>query len=162
MRAGRVMLVAVACVLPHTMLSQGSVQDAGWLAGCWEMSRGTTTIHEQWMSPKGGLMMGMSRTVVGDSAREYEQLRIERRATGIAYVAFPSGQSEAAFLATEFTDSMWVFNNPTHDFPQQISYRRVSKDSVIARIEGVNRGQPRAINFPMRRMRRMRCGDEGS
>jgi len=102
-------------------------------------------------------MMGMSRTVVGDSAREYEQLRIERRTTGVAYVAFPSGQAEAAFPSTLLSDSALVFQNPAHDFPQQISYRRVSKDSVIARIEGVNRGQPRAINFPMRRVR---CGGE--
>ncbi len=77
----------------------------------------------------------------------------------MAYVAFPSGQAEAAFPATLLSDTGLVFHNPTHDFPQQISYRRVAKDSVIARIEGVNRGQTQAINFPMRRVR---CSDEGS
>lgn len=158
MRRIRAVCGVVGVLAPHALWSQGSVQSAGWLAGCWEMTRGTTVIHEQWMAPNGGLMMGMSRTVVRDSAREYEQLRIERRATGVAYVAFPSGQVETAFPATALTDSTLVFNNPTHDFPQQISYRRVSKDSVIARIEGLNQGKPQAINFPMRRAR---CGGEG-
>ena len=158
MRGVRAVIVAVSLAIPHMLWSQGSVQSAGWLAGCWEMTRGATTIHEQWMSPKGGLMMGMSRTVVRDSAREFEQLRIERRAGGAAYVAFPSGQAETVFPATTLSDSALVFTNPAHDFPQQVSYRRVSKDSVVARIEGVNRGQAQAVNFPMRRVP---CGGEG-
>lgn len=129
-----------------------SVQRAGWLAGCWEMTAPGRVTNESWMAPKGGLMMGMSRTVVRDSAREFEHLRIETRAGKAAYVAHPSGQAETAFPATTATDTLLVFSNPAHDFPQQISYRRVNKDSLVARIEGPRGGQIRGINFPMRRV----------
>lgn len=149
-----VFTVAIPLVLAaRTVGAQDlSVQRAGWLAGCWEMSAPGRVTNESWMAPKGGLMMGMSRTVVRDSAREFEHLRIETRAGKAAYVAHPSGQAETAFPAIAASDTLLVFSNPTHDFPQQISYRRVNKDSVVARIEGTRGGQIRGINFPMRRV----------
>ena len=137
--------------------AQDALRPAGWLAGCWEQAGSGRVTSEQWMAPAGGLMMGMSRTVVRDSAREFEHLRIESRAGKTAYVAHPSGQAETVFPATVVHDTLLVFSNPTHDFPQQISYRRVSRDSVVARIEGTRGGQVRGTNFPMKRVR---CGGD--
>jgi hypothetical protein len=121
-------------------------------AGCHEIRSANRVVHEQWMAPLGGMMMGMSRTVAGDAVREFEHLRIETRDGKATYVAHPSGQAETAFTAESVSDSLVVFANPAHDFPQKISYRRVGTDSVIARIEGPRGGQMRAINFPMRRV----------
>ena len=132
---------------------------AGWLAGCWELSTGARVTHEQWMTPRGGLMTGMSRTVVRDTAREYEYLRIQSRGGRPAYVAQPAGQPETTFPATVMSDTLLVFSNPAHDFPQQISYRRITRDSLVARIEGPQGGQVRGINFPMRRVR---CAGDSS
>lgn len=97
-------------------------------------------------------MMGMSRTVSGDTVREFEHLRIETRGGKPTYVAHPSGQAESAFAAETVSDTLVVFANPAHDFPQKISYRKVGSDSIIARIEGPRGGQVRGINFPMRRV----------
>lgn len=130
---------------------------AAWLAGCWEQKGPGRETLEQWMAPSGGLMMGMSRTVARDTAREFEHLRIDSRKGVPTYVALPSGQAEASFPATVVTDTLLVFSNPAHDFPQQIRYRRIGKDSIVARIEGTRGGQVRGINFPMRRTR---CGGE--
>ena len=104
------------------------------------------------MAPLGGLMMGMSRTVARDSAQEFEQLRIEIRDGRPGYVAHPSGQAEAVFMATAVSDSLVIFANPAHDFPQTISYRRVTRDSVVARIERPRGGKIKGIDFPMRRV----------
>jgi len=124
-----------------------------WLAGCWELRSATRVTHEQWMSPLGGMMMGVSRTVVRDTVREYEQLRIETRNGVATYIAKPSRQAEASFAATSVSDTAVVFANPAHDFPQRISYRRAGTDSIVARIEGPQGGQTRGIDFPMRRVR---------
>ncbi|MBX9928800.1 MAG: hypothetical protein K2X99_07795, partial [Gemmatimonadaceae bacterium] len=123
-----------------------------WLAGCHELRRGARVTHEQWMAPLGGMMMGMSRTVVRDTTREFETLRIEARGADVFYVALPSGQAETRFKATTLSDSLVAFEDPAHDFPQRISYRAVGADSVIARIEGTSNGQRRAIDFPFRRV----------
>jgi len=46
-----------------------------------------------------------------------------------------------------------VFENLRHDFPQRIIYRRVSEDSLIARIEGMINGAKRSIDFPYRKIK---------
>ncbi|MBI3792028.1 MAG: hypothetical protein HY275_14280 [Gemmatimonadetes bacterium] len=139
--------------LPTGGAASAAIDHLRWMAGCWEQRNGARVAHEQWMAPLGGTMLGMSRTVVGDATREYEQLRIEQRPAGdLAYVASPSGQATATFVASAASDSLVRFENPAHDFPQRIQYRRAGADSLIARIEGTRNGQVRGIDFPMRRV----------
>ena len=138
----------------HPSTTAVGIGQLAWLGGCWEQRAGARIGHEQWMAPLGGTMMGMSRTVVRDTTREYEHLRIETaRDGGIAYVALPSGQAETRFGGIVVSDTLVVFENPTHDFPQRISYRPIGTDSLVARIEGTRNGQVRGINFPMHRVR---------
>jgi len=151
----RIVVIAAATVFPVVLSAQDPLSRASWLAGCWELAAPGRVTSEQWMAPSGGLMLGMSRTVVRDTAREFEHLRVEAKGGAVAYVAHPSGQAETRFPATELTDSLLVFSNPTHDFPQTIKYRKVSADALVARIEGMRGGQLRGIDFPMRRVR---CG----
>lgn len=145
-------LVLLACGGVSPVVAQSPMAPVGWLGGCWEQRTATRVVHEQWMAPLGGMMLGMSRTVVRDTARAFEQLRIEMRDGKLAYVAKPSRQAETTFTADQPTDTLIVFANPQHDFPQRISYRKIGPDSLVARIEGDQGGQVRGINFPMVRV----------
>jgi hypothetical protein len=127
------------------------VQRLSWLAGCWQGQGGTTIVDEQWMRPRGGVMLGMGRTVRGDSVVEFEQLRIYTRNGRVVYAAAPSGQSAAEFEARTTSDSSVVFENLAHDFPQRIIYRRQGADSLVARIEGTRGGKVKGIDYPYRR-----------
>lgn len=51
----------------------------------------------------------------------------------------------------KMSDSEVVFENPTHDFPQRILYGPLS-GGVIARTEGVEKGQEKHQDFPYRRV----------
>ena len=53
-------------------IQRSALERLRWLAGCWEMRRDDRITEEQWMLPRGGVMMGMSRTVRGDSLIELE------------------------------------------------------------------------------------------
>jgi hypothetical protein len=46
---------------------------------------------------------------------------------------------------------MVVFENPKHDFPQKVGYQRDGADTLLAWIEGTDKGQTRRIEFPYRR-----------
>ncbi len=124
----------------------------GFLAGCWEQRTATRVTQEQWMAPLGGLMVGMSRTVVRDVAREWEALRIQARDSVVTYIAQPGGRPPTYFPATAIADGSVTFANPQHDFPQRIIYRKVGADSLIARIEGDQGGQLRGMDIPMRKV----------
>ncbi len=124
-----------------------------WLAGGWQSERGGRTIHELWMAPSGGMMLGIGHTVDGEKTIEYEAMRIEERGGDIVFTAKPSGQEQASFTATELTDSSVVFANPAHDFPQRVIYRLRPDGSLLARIEGEIGGKARAVDYPMERAR---------
>ena len=150
-------VIVLAAILMSLVRSEARAQGSGlsvhqlsWIAGCWRQtsSGGARIIDEQWMEPRAGMMLGMSRTVRGDSVFEFEQLRIFARDGRLVYHAEPSGQEPADFQARSASDSLVMFENPAHDFPQRIIYRRRGADSLIARIEGTRNGKTRGIDFP--------------
>ena len=122
-----------------------------WLAGCWTQPRNNGVVEEHWMAPRGGSMLGMSRTVINGKTVEYEFLRIADVAGAMSYVARPSGQAEAVFTLKSIEDGVVVFENPTHDFPQRVIYRRNPDATVTARIEGTVNGEARGRDFPYSR-----------
>ena len=124
-----------------------TVNRLAWLAGCWEQRTARGTIEEQWMAPRGRSMLGLSRTIRGDSMSAWEFLALRERSGQVAYHANPSGQTPTVFQATVLDDSSVVFENPQHDFPQKIGYTRRA-DSLLAWIEGTRNGQVRRIPFP--------------
>jgi hypothetical protein len=95
-------------------------------------------------------MMGVSRTVNNGKTTEWEFLMIREGAKGLEYVAKPSGQTETTFTSTRVSPTEVVFENPAHDFPKKISYKR-DGDTLIASIEGPMNGQPRRIDFPYKK-----------
>jgi hypothetical protein len=147
-------------MIPVAMLLLGAsaagpaarVTRLAWLAGCWEQAAGPRLVEEQWTRPRGGLMLGSGRTVRADSLVEYEQTRIFERGGRLVYGANPSGQAAAEFESIELSDSAVTFENPGHDFPQRVMYRRHGADSLIGRVEGMRDGRLRGVDFPYARV----------
>ena len=127
------------------------IQRVAWLQGCWELSAAERTVEEQWMAPRAGSMMGMSRTVRGGKLVAYEMVLIREEGPALAYEAHPSGQPVATFLSTTVSASQVVFENPSHDFPQQIGYQ-LKEDALLAWIAGSQNGKSRRVEFPYKRV----------
>jgi hypothetical protein len=142
------MLIAL---LPLTPQATPRATDVGWLAGCWELTRGSRHVVEQWTAAEGGTLLGVSRTVSDGKTTEWEFLMIRESPGGLEYVAKPSGQPEAVFASTRIAPGEAVFENPQHDFPKRIAYRQQANGGVVASIDGPMNGQPRTIAFPYAR-----------
>ncbi|HMO68384.1 MAG TPA: DUF6265 family protein [Novosphingobium sp.] len=116
-------LVLVAAPLPAQ--EQGL---PGWLAGAWSMESGARWADETWTSPRGGMMMGASRSGFGPELAEWEQVRIQRRADGgISLFAQPQGRAATEFRMATQSETAIEFANPAHDYPQRIRYERVGQ-----------------------------------
>jgi len=143
--------IALSCAtfLPAAAASQERIDALRWLAGCWRLVGGTTTVDEQWMSPNGGAMLGVSRTVTNGRVREFEFLRISAAGDTLVYAANPSGQSPTEFRASNVGATEVVFENRAHDFPQRIRYRLATPTVLIATIDGDrdNRRQPVTFSY---------------
>ncbi|HWA15485.1 MAG TPA: DUF6265 family protein [Gemmatimonadales bacterium] len=139
-------------LLPTVLAAQSPIDKAAWLTGCWEAKNERRTIIEMWMAPAGGMMLGGSRTVANGVVREFEHSRLRAIGDTLVYTALPSGQ-----ITTDFTgvpgDGVLTFENPSHDFPTRITYRRIGNDSMTARVEGPGQGGAmRGFDVPMRKV----------
>jgi len=128
------------------------IERVAWLQGCWQGTLGAATIEEQWMTPRGGTMLGMGRTVRANAIASYELILLKEENGRLAYEAHPSGQPSATFVAQTVAGNSVVFENAAHDFPQRVGYRLEASDSLAAWIEGVDRGKPRRIEYTYRRV----------
>lgn len=128
-----------------------TIDQMAWLKGCWMQTKPNGVVEELWMAPGGGVMLGLGRTVRDGKLREYEYTRIVEADGSLAYMAEPSGQEKATFALKSLTADEAVFENPAHDFPQRVIYRRLGPDAVTGRIEGQIGGQTRSVDFPYKR-----------
>lgn len=138
----RLLAAGLALLLMGQAAPQASVADLAWLAGRWEsVSANGRWTEENWSEPRGGVMLGHSRSGAGDRLREFEFLRLQAGADGVpAYLAQPGGRPATAFRLTAREGTSATFDNPQHDFPQRIRYVRTGNVLVatISRLDGSN------------------------
>ena len=127
--------------------TKATIAEMAWLAGAWVGTRGSASIEERWSPPGGGAMLGVSRTIKGDSMRAFEFLRVVERDGGLVYVAQPGGRLPTEFVLTELGTTRAVFENPRHDFPQRIVYELSAEGVLSASIGYAKGGRPQRFEF---------------
>ena len=141
----------LSLLLLITLLPQSTttLADLGWLVGDWQTGPGgRAQTEEHWTKAGGGSMIGMGRTIAGEKTWEFEYLRIEQRADGIFYVAHPKGQCPGTdFKLTRSSATEAVFENPQHDFPKRILYRKTGHDTLVATIDGGEGAKSMSVTY---------------
>lgn len=153
---------AGGCLLILMVLGTGAgagqesgVDKLAWMSGCWAFDDGKQKVEECWMRPAGQSMLGTSRTIAGGKTVFTEYVQIRDAKGEIAYVvSLGLSARPVSFKLIKNTDNEIVFENPEHDFPQRIIYRRESPDNLFARIEGQEKGVNKAMDF---RYKRSKC-----
>ena len=128
------MSLIMAALLAAQPAAPAAEPDLDWLAGYWLSCEDGVEVSETWSNRRGGIMLGSSITI-GNDAFGWEQIRIEADGDGLTFHALPRGQSAAAFRLVRSGQREAVFENPAHDFPQRVIYRRTG-NRLDARIEG--------------------------
>jgi hypothetical protein len=136
--AGLWMVSGQAQVAPASSPPQASIAALAWMAGSWSGTVDGVQMEEHWMRPGGGAMVGMHRDVAKGRMVSFEFFRIEEQNGTLVYLASPGGATPTRFPAIDIGPSRVVFENPAHDFPQRVIYRRDGA-ALLARIEG-NKG----------------------
>ena len=133
---------AVAAEAPHELAR------LAWLEGTWTGTSNRVEIEETWSSPRGGALIGMHKDTREGRLIGFESFRIVPADSGrVVYLASPNGAPATAFHSTVLTDSLVVFENRAHDFPQRILYRVDAQGALHARIEGEAEGRPRSKDW---------------
>jgi hypothetical protein len=110
-----------------------------WFVGHWCSDRNGEFIEEEWLAPKGDLLLGLSRTIKGAKTVSFEYLRLEWKDGIASYIAQPQGNPPVPFKWVAGGADWARFENPANDFPKRVEYRK-TKDGLYAEIAGPGEG----------------------
>jgi len=145
-------LAISALALPAAAAPADDVAKLAWMAGSWIEEKDGTTTRETWLPPLGGVMAGAGQTNAPSKPPSIEHSKITAEPAGATYTAIVRGQPPTAFvLKPGLADGEAIFENPTHDFPQRVIYRRCGAE-LCARIEGTIQGKARSFEWRYRRL----------
>jgi hypothetical protein len=149
---GAIVMVGLFLATEACATEPAGLESLAWMAGAWTMEKDGVTTRETWLSPMGGTMAGVTQTNRPGRAADVEFATISNEPAGVTFTARVKGQPPTPFVLKPSADGEAVFENLKHDFPQRVIYRRCESD-MCARIEGVVRSQPRALEWRYRRER---------
>lgn len=137
-------------LMPVAATVAGDKQEMpGWMTGAWARSDGENWADEYWTPPRGGMMVGASRSGKGDKLVFWEHMRIVQEGGGLVFIAIAGDQKPVRFVEARRSDNEIVFENQVHDYPQRIHYWREGKElkARISLIDGT-----KAVDFSFRMM----------
>ncbi len=157
-RAAAVAVAVLAASADRAPTAPGRLEPLRFLTGCWRGPSGNDqVVEEHYTSPSANLMLGMARYTRAGVATSYEFYTITAKDSGLVFTPRLEGQAPVAFPLARLGKESVTWENPTHDFPTRIAYRRVPGDSLVARIEGP--GPDGRTASEEWRMARARCED---
>lgn len=130
------------------------IENAGWLTGLWENLYPEGKASEKWDKLNDSTLVGSSHFIAGGDTVSAESIRLEQHGDDLFYIPIVRDQNAGqpvSFKLTSSSGDQLVFENPAHDFPQKITYARISADSLVAEISGIVEGQLRRQQFPLGR-----------
>jgi hypothetical protein len=131
-----------------TLPGQSSETDTlSWMAGHWCLKDTGRTVEEYWMRPHGGTLLGLSRTLKGERTAEFEYMRIMHVNGVLTFIAQPGGIPPTSFKRTDGGKDWVRFENPQHDFPKRVEYKRAG-NALHAEVSAPGQdGKTRALPF---------------
>jgi hypothetical protein len=130
------------------------ITKADWLIGSWENKSEYGDLSESWQKENDSVYKGQSFFIKRKDTIHSEAIVLSEINGEVSYSPQVKGQNNdkpVDFKMTSATDKQLVFENPAHDFPQKITYTKITNDSLVAEISGKQQGKPMSEKYPMKR-----------
>lgn len=148
-------IVVLAVPGAWTIKQTNDITKAEWLTGTWENKTARGSIYETWNKTSETELAGKSYIVKEKDTVVFENIRLVQEKDGLFYIPAVKNQNDGLpvrFANKTISETQLVFENPQHDFPQVISYTKITPDSLVAEISGTKNGRERRQLFPMKRV----------
>ncbi len=148
-------LCIASCQKKEEAKTYDSMQKAEWLLGEWQNNLPQGLLTETWTRENDSTFSARSYFVktAGDTLH-LEAITLAENASGVTYTPTVQGQNgnkPVTFRMTASDAASMTFENPQHDYPSKIVYRKISADSIVAEISGNQQGKPSSERYPMGR-----------
>jgi hypothetical protein len=125
-----------------------------WLLGYWEQKLPEGTLIENWEIANDSTFKGHSYFITSKDTVHFESIQLTQKEEELTYTSIVQGQNNdepVDFKQTSDADNVFTFENPKHDYPQKITYKKVNQTNLIATISGKQLGEESQESFPMKK-----------
>lgn len=147
--------IALMVLSAWIMKQRNGIAAAEWLIGTWEYKTTKGSIYETWCIANHKAFCGKSYSLKEKDTIVFETIQLiteKERLFYIPIVINQNGGLPVRFAAKTISENQLIFENLQHDFPQTISYTRITADSLVAEIWGTKNGQESKQIFAMKRL----------
>jgi hypothetical protein len=130
------------------------IKTAHWLLGQWEAQSGGGTLTEIWKKANDSTYNGQAYFMKGTDTIHNEKILLQQVEDQLSYNTAIKGQNDdepVSFILTDRNETQLLFENIKHNYPQKISYTRISKDSLVTEISGMQSGKLSSEKYIMLR-----------
>lgn len=132
------------------------IKKADWFLGRWENSSKEGNMSEIWTKENDSTFHGESYFVIEKKDTVFaESVRLWQKENQLIYEVSVKGQNDEKpvdFAMTSSSDKQLVFENPNHDYPNKITYNKITNDSLVAEISGTKDGKAKSEQFAMKKV----------
>jgi hypothetical protein len=124
-----------------------------WLIGQWENKTPEGYLTETWTKDNDSTFLGQSYFIVKEKDTvHFESIVLMQVNDDLIYQPIVKGQNEdqpVDFKLTSDAEDSFTFENPKHDYPQKITYKKSNDKSLTATISGLQQGKQSSESYPM-------------
>lgn len=130
------------------------LENVKWLIGSWGNTTKEGNLTETWSQKNDSTLSGKTTFIAGKDTLFTETIEIIQVSDSLLYNTKVSNQNEGktvSFKVSILTENQIIFENPKHDFPQKITYTKISSDSLVAKISGKKDDKESFEEYPMKK-----------
>lgn len=120
------------------------LKTSNWLIGEWERNSVEGNLKEIWKPKNDSTFISESYFIKGKDTLHFEQIQLQQTDDDLVYISTIRGQNNdkpITFIQNKEEEKQLVFENLTNDYPQKITYSKISKDRIQIQISGIQQGK---------------------
>lgn len=126
-----------------------------WIIGNWENNLPEGKLTETWTKANDSTYHAVTLLIKEKDTLHYETVVLAQKGETLLYSPTVKGQNDEQpvnFKLTETkTENEFVFENPKHDYPQKIVYKKVNNNQLVATISGKQQGKLSSESYSMQK-----------
>jgi hypothetical protein len=131
------------------------LEKMNWLIGNWENEMPEGVLTETWTKENDSTFSGTTYFIINkEDTVHSETIILKQLNDELVYRPTVKGQNNdepVDFKLSSESENSFSFENPKHDYPQKIVYKKVNETNLVATISGMQQGKQSTESYPMKK-----------
>lgn len=132
-----------------------TLEKMNWLLGNWENEMPEGVLTETWTKENDSTFSGTTYFIINKKDTVHsEAIILTQLNDKLVYRPTVKGQNNdepVDFKLSSESENTFSFENPKHDYPQKITYKKVNENNLLTTISGKQQGKDSSESYPMKR-----------